>query len=65
MSKIRGVRFNEKEEALLEEFLAKNPFFDFTTLAKIAILGFIKAPQINLKAVSDKQKKGAENERTV
>ena len=37
MSKVRGIRFTEKEESLVEEFLKGNPFLDFTTLAKIAI----------------------------
>ena len=53
MSKVRGVRFNENEESLVEEFLKGNPFLDFTTLAKIAILKFIKAPSIDLNAVKD------------
>lgn len=54
MGKVRGVRFAEQEEALIEEFLKKNPFFDFSTLAKIAILDFIQKPQINLTPVGDK-----------
>lgn len=33
---------------MIEEFLQKNPLIDFSTLAKIAILEFIKDPQINL-----------------
>ena len=65
MSKVRGIRFNEKEEAMVEEFLKKNPLLDFTTLAKIAILEFIKAPQISLRAISGKVKKGVRHERTV
>ena len=59
MSKVRGIRFTEKEESLVEEFLKGNPFLDFTTLAKIAILEFIKKPQLTLKAVGPKPKKEA------
>jgi hypothetical protein len=65
MSKVRGIRFNEREEAMVEEFLIKNPLLDFTTLAKIAILEFIKDPKFNLKAVSRKEKKGVRDERTI
>jgi hypothetical protein len=48
MGKVRGIRFSDKEESMIEEFLEKNPFIDFTTLAKVAILEFVKKPQINL-----------------
>lgn len=57
MSKVRGIRFNDKEESLVEEFLKENPLIDFTTLAKIAILEFVKKPQITLKAVVRNEKK--------
>ncbi|GEM_PF-1736472 len=48
MGRVRGVRFLDRDEALIEEFLRRNPLIDFSTLAKIAILEFIKNPQINL-----------------
>jgi hypothetical protein len=51
MSKVRGVRFSEPEEALIEKFLSKNSLMDFSTLAKIAILDFIKNPKMRLIAV--------------
>lgn len=51
MGKVRGVRFSDEEEKLIEEFLRKNSLLDFSTLAKIAILDFIKKPQINLVPV--------------
>jgi hypothetical protein len=57
MSKVRGIRFNAKEDALVEEFLAANPLIDFTTLAKVSILEFIKKPQINLRAVGNSDRK--------
>jgi hypothetical protein len=61
MSKVRGVRFSTDEEKLIEEFLKKNSFFDFSTLAKIAILNFIESPSIQLKAVNAKSKSDKEN----
>lgn len=65
MSKVRGVRFSEKEEALVEEFLKRNPLLDFTTMAKVAILEFIKNPQITLQGVTAKEKKESKNVRTI
>jgi hypothetical protein len=59
LSKVRGIRFNEKEDKLVDRFLKANPFLDFTTLAKIAILEFIKKPNLNLIAVTDETKKEA------
>lgn len=54
MSKVRGIRFNKEEEEMVDEFLQSNPLIDFTTLAKISILEFIKKPEITLKAVGIK-----------
>lgn len=48
MSKVRGVRFSSLEEKQLEEFLALNPYLDFSTLARIAIIQFINSPAIKL-----------------
>lgn len=64
MSKVRGIRFNEKEEALIEEFLDINPLLDFTTLAKIAILDFIQKPQLQLKPVRSNKKHEVKSVRT-
>lgn len=63
MAKVRGVRFTNQEEVLIEEFLKKNSFFDFTTLAKVAILEFIKKPQLIFTPVESSQKKGAKDVR--
>jgi dolichyl-phosphate-mannose--protein O-mannosyl transferase len=48
MGRVRGIRFSDKEEARIKEFLFKNPLLDFSTLAKVAIFEFIKNPQIKL-----------------
>lgn len=48
MSKVRGIRFTDKEEAQIEEFLKKNPLLDFSTMVRLAILEFIKNPKFNL-----------------
>ena len=65
MAKVRGVRFTEEEEALIEEFIRKNPFFDFSTLAKVAILEFIRRPELRFTPVNSNTKKEAEDVRTV
>jgi hypothetical protein len=57
MGKVRGVRFSDAEEKLIEEFLRKNTLLDFSTLAKIAILEFVKKPQINLTPVGKTSRK--------
>jgi hypothetical protein len=57
MSKVRGVRFSGEEDAMIEEFLKKNSLIDFSTLAKIAILQFIKKPMLSLNAIKTKEAK--------
>ncbi|MBK7892148.1 MAG: hypothetical protein IPJ84_15295 [Bdellovibrionales bacterium] len=57
MGKVRGVRFSEYEESLIEEFLRKNSLLDFSTLAKVAILDFIKNPRISLTPVGKPSRK--------
>lgn len=45
----RAVRFSEQENEAIKKFLESNPFFDFSTIARMAILKFIENPQIELK----------------
>lgn len=53
----KAVRFSEQEDKAIKEFLAKNSFLDFSTLARMAILNFIENPNLNLKpAKIEKQK---------
>lgn len=65
MAKTRGVRFTDQEENLIEEFLKKNTYFDFSTLAKVAILEFIKKPQLVFTAVKEPSKKERSNVRSI
>lgn len=65
MAKVRGVRFTEQEEKLIDEFIRKNPFFDFSTLAKVAILEFIRKPAINFTPVGLNSKKEVKDVRTI
>ncbi len=65
MAKVRGVRFTEEEEALIEEFIRKNPFFDFSTLAKVAILEFIRRPELRFTPVNSNTKNEVEDVRTI
>lgn len=43
----KAIRFSDKEDKAIKEFLKKNQFFDFSTIARIAVLNFIKNPKIN------------------
>lgn len=54
----KAVRFSEKEDKAIKEFLKNNPYFDFSTIARIAILNFIENPSLKLKPA--KMKKEAE-----
>ena len=47
----KAVRFSDKEEQAISEFLEMNTFLDFSTLARLSIMKFIENPEINLKAV--------------
>jgi hypothetical protein len=63
MSKVRGVRFSLEDDALIEEFLLKNRMMDFSMLAKVAILKFIKHPEIALTPVARIPQKENKNAR--
>ncbi len=47
----RTVRFKKEELKLIEQFLEQNPFFDFSTLTRVAITEFIKRPSLQIKGV--------------
>ena len=51
----RTVRFRKEEIRTIEEFLFKNPFFDFSTLTRLAISEFIKNPRIQVLPVRQKK----------
>ncbi len=55
MSKTRAIRFSDSEEKMIEEFLRTNSFFDFSSLARTAILAFIQDPKVQLTPVKKKQ----------
>ena len=48
---IRTLRLKPEEGQRIDEFLDQNPFFDFSTLARIAITEFIQNPKLQLNAV--------------
>lgn len=47
----RTVRFERSEAARIENFLQKNEFLDFSTLARLAISQFIQNPKLNIQPV--------------
>jgi hypothetical protein len=57
MTKTRAIRFSEQDEKKIEEFLSKNTFLDFSSLARLAIINFIQQPKIDIKPISIDRKK--------
>lgn len=51
MTKTRAIRLSEKEDKLINDFLKKNPFFDFSSLARTAIASFIENPTLKVKPI--------------
>lgn len=51
MTKTRAVRFSADDEHVISKFLTSNPIFDFSTLARTAILTFVNEPKLKMKAV--------------
>ena len=52
MSRVtRTVRFTREEATLIDRFLRQNPVFDFSTLARVALLKFVKNPNLEIHAV--------------
>ena len=45
----KAIRFSDKEDKAIKEFIKNNPYFDFSTIARMAILNFIENPKIELK----------------
>jgi hypothetical protein len=51
MKKVRGVRFSDSDEQIIESFLGKNPYLDFSMLVRISVMKFIEAPELKLVPV--------------
>jgi hypothetical protein len=47
----RTIRFKERDLETIDEFLEKNPFFDFSSLTRIALTEFIKNPSMQIVGV--------------
>lgn len=54
MARTRAIRFSDLEEQQIEQFLHENSFLDFSTLARLAIIDFMKNPKITLRPVMGK-----------
>lgn len=62
----RTVRFTKEELKAIEQFLEQNPFFDFSTLTRVAIKAFLEDPKLPLRAVKNsKPVKNREKEATL
>lgn len=53
----KAVRFSDNEEKAIAEFLEKNSFLDFSTLARLSIMAFIENPELKLKPISKNMNK--------
>jgi hypothetical protein len=51
----KAIRLTSKEEAQINEFLLANPFFDFSSLARTAILGFIRQPTVAITPIAEEK----------
>jgi len=51
----KAIRLTSKEEAQINEFLLANPFFDFSSLARTAILGFIRQPTVVITPINEEK----------
>lgn len=60
MSKVRAVRLSPAEEKQVQEFLKRNPIFDFSTLARTALMRFVKQPNMEIKSVNPRKQKSTE-----
>ena len=52
----KTVKFSLEEISDIESFLAINPLFDFSTLARAAIKEFIRNPSIAIKPLNTKKR---------
>ena len=57
LTKTRAIRLSDQEDRLIEEFLKKNAFFDFSSLARTAIRAFVENPHLNITPVKKKTPK--------
>lgn len=49
----RTVRFKKDEIERIDRFLADNSLFDFSSLVRHAVEGFIRQPKVSLKPLTD------------
>ena len=49
MAVTKAVRLSDEEMKRIERFLEQNPFFDFSTLARLAIAGFMESPTVQIR----------------
>ncbi len=56
MGRVRGVRFTDQEETLIDEFLKNNPLIDFSMMVKLAVFDFIINPKLKLNGIKKKGK---------
>lgn len=50
----RTIRFKTEDVELIDEFIEKNPIFDFSSLTRIALRKFIENPTVEFTPISNK-----------
>jgi hypothetical protein len=60
----RTVRFKKNEADLIDRFLRENPFFDFSSLSRVAVLRFIKDPKLDLRPIDFRSFEGPDVNQT-
>lgn len=57
MHKTRAIRLSSEDNQKIEQFLKLNPFFDFSSLARLSLLSFIEKPHLLLKPLENQNLK--------
>jgi hypothetical protein len=55
MNQAKAVRFSKEDLALIDLFLQRNDWLDFSTLARISIIQFIKNPDVQIRQVKQEE----------
>ncbi len=51
----RTIRFNSEDIELIDEFLDKNTFLDFSSLTRLALMEFIKNPKLQITPIEPRK----------
>jgi hypothetical protein len=52
VGKTRAVRLSDEESRRVDQFIKLNPFFDFSSLVRTALMEFIAAPRLQIRPLA-------------